>query len=330
MTSVLVTGCAGYIGSTLCQELLIRNYDVVGVDSLRFDNGHSIMGLLGSENFSFRQYDVRFPSAHFNDLVEHVDVIIPLAALVGAPLCDKSPHEATAVNFSAVNNMMAAVGRFQKVVFPNTNSGYGQTTGESFVTEEDPMNPISRYGITKRYAESAVRRHSNSAVFRLATVFGASQRMRMDLMVNDFTRKLFFLKQKRRPIPLSTGRPDSEFFKVFDPHFKRNFVHVRDVARAFIYAIENDLRGVYNLGLPTANMTKIELAHRICDELDLDRSTVVVGEGKDPDQRNYMVSNEKILKAGFVFENSLEKGIHEVRAICDAVGESATYEMGNV
>lgn len=323
---IVVTGCAGYVGSVLCQELLSRGHDVYGIDSLHYGNHQSLLHLLSHPAFTFEMADVREYDWHID-----ADAIIPLAAMVGAPICDKSPLYAKEVNQTAIEKMMKCLKPWHKVIFPNTNSGYGQTTGDEFVTEESEMSPISVYGVTKCAAEKAVLEHPRSAVFRLATVFGASPRMRMDLMVNDFTAKLVEARDTIDAIAQTSCTPENAVrFEIFDPQFKRNFVHVNDVVRAFIFAIERDLTGVYNLGLPTANLTKMQLAEFICEQLGVSRDILKVGNGKDPDQRNYLVSNDKILSTGFCFENDLAKGIQEVVQICKMASRSELKKMRNV
>lgn len=322
--TVLLTGAAGYIGSTLVGHLLDARYRVIGVDNLTYDNGPALLPYVGHPHFSFERLDVQ-DEAPVNILARKADVVIPLAALVGAPLCEREPERARAVNRAAVESLARTLSPHQLLLYPNTNSGYGQTDGNSFVTEEDPLTPISVYGETKCAAERAVLDHPNGIAFRLATVFGASPRMRLDLMVNDFTRHLAARKRQaddaqKLIIP----------FAIFEPHFKRNFVGVRDVCRAFVHMLTyTGPRGVFNLGLPTANLTKMELAHKVCDAIGLSREAVVVGEGKDPDRRNYLVSNDKVLRAGFKFEQSLEAGIREVARVCDLVTHEQAKSMRN-
>ncbi len=335
MQRVLVTGCLGYIGSILSAELLNCGYTVIGVDNCRYNNAHVALGLLGHRGFRFLREDVSRLSCELENHIRTADIIIPLAALVGAPVCDNFPVEATKVNLDAITKLTSICGPHQRIIYPNTNSGYGQTDGTSSVNEIDELKPISRYARDKCLAEARVLSSAaKSTVFRLATVFGVSPRMRMDLLVNDFTRRLLLLLKERQlytnryhPGPIVTL---PKFF-IFDPHFMRNFVHVRDVARAFIFAIEHKLDGVYNLGHPDANLSKIQLAHHICDHhVYLEKEAIEIGEGKDPDQRNYIVSNEKILSTGFKFEHSLNKGIREVLNLCHLMSQEETNKMRNV
>lgn len=324
MQSVVVTGCLGYVGSVLCRELLSHGYYVVGIDNCRYGNGDVLSTLLWNDRFLFMHGDIRFPSKDMIAAIKHSDFVIPLAALVGAPVCDKYPFMATEVNLHAVKEVIRVMGAGQLLLYPNTNSGYGQTDGSSFCTEEDELKPISRYARDKCEVEQYIRdTETNAVVFRLATVFGVSPRMRMDLMVNDFTRRLTYLKRDG-----FVG--DQHDFKVFDANYYRNFVHVLDVARAFIHAMERNLTGVYNLGNPSANATKLDLAHLICDHIGLSREVVTTGEGHDQDQRNYLVSNKKILATRFTFQNSLLKGVDEVHKLCLAMSQSKTNEMRNV
>jgi nucleoside-diphosphate-sugar epimerase len=313
---VLVTGCAGYIGSVLVRQLLNAGCAVVGVDNLMYHNASALLPYLHNRQFHFEKCDVR--GKQLRGLMKYCDVIIPLASLVGAPLCEKRMNEAWDVNFWAIDDMLRWASPGQRILYPNTNSGYGQTDGTREVTEQDPLTPISVYGRSKCQAENVVLEHGNSAVLRLATVFGVSPRMRLDLMVNDFTCRLLRLKPSDR-------------FVVYEPNFKRNFVGVQDVAAAFLFLMGRPtLRGVYNLGLPTANLTKLELAHKVCDELKLSREAVSVGEGRDPDQRNYLVSNQKISQAGFRFTHTLEQGIQEVAEVVKMCEESQLQTMNNL
>lgn len=307
--TVLVTGCAGYIGSVLVGDLLESGCQVIGVDCFAYHNACGVMPHIGKHRFEFH-YGLVEDEQLMKPLANRADVIIPLAALVGAPICERFQSLAKCTNLDAVRMLVGLCSPAQRILYPNTNSGYGSTDGVKPCTEKDPMNPISVYGVTKCEAEKAVLDHPNSAVLRLATVFGVSPRMRFDLMVNDFTQKLSRLRWQ----PCATPTPRLE---IFEPHFKRNFVHVRDVSRAFRFLMGRQwLTGPFNLGLPTANLTKWELATRVCDVIGLSHQAVSVGVGIDPDRRNYLVSNEKIMKAGFFFEHELEHGINEVSLLC--------------
>jgi len=316
---ILVTGCAGYVGSVLVGRLLDWGYTVVGVDKLMFNNGPALLPYLGHPCFEFHELDVQ-DTLPVSGLAAECDVVIPLAALVGAPLCDKDGRHnemAHAVNYWAVKNLVKGLSHHQLVIYPNTNSGYGTTEGTRACTEDDQLAPISTYGWTKGEGEKAVLDHPKGVSFRLATVFGASPRMRLDLMVNDFTVKL-----KR-----------DKSISIFEPHFMRNFVGVQDVACAFIHAIQRPKRvapGAYNLGLPDANLTKMQLAHEVCDVLGLPLSAATVGAGEDPDKRNYLVSNDKILATGFRFGHRLVDGIREVATVYDTHTPAQLAQMRNV
>lgn len=325
--NVLVTGAAGYIGSVLCQELLAAGHSVIAVDNFAYGNHTAILPCLGHPAYTFYNYDVTCDNV-MSPLYGLVDVIIPLAALVGAPICEKYPGYAHTLNKDVISFMMSKISSCQHVIYPNTNSGYGETDGTSFVTEEDELKPISVYGKTKCEAEAIVLEHSNSKVFRLATVFGASPRPRFDLMVNDFTQKLIEIRTNNSRSNIN----DIKYFEIYEPHFKRNFVHVRDVVAAFLYAIDNRYRmnGVFNLGNPNANMTKMDLAMRICHVIGLSCDTIKVGEGEDKDKRNYLVSNDKILNHGFKFSHSIEDGIRDVARLSIWLSNEQIRSMKNV
>jgi len=293
---ILVTGGAGYIGSVLVPYLLKREYYVEVVDNFMF-NQNSLLDLCIYKNFDVIRGDVRDKNL-MKKLVKDKDIIIPLAALVGAPLCERDKIGAKTTNLDAIKMLCEITSRDQKIIFPTTNSGYGTTTGEIFCTEETPLNPISLYGKTKVEAEKIVLDRGNSITFRLATVFGASPRMRIDLLVNNFV----YRAVKDRSIV------------IFEGHFKRNYIHIRDVARAFLHAIDNFDRmrdEPYNVGLSSANLSKIELA-KLIKKFIHDFTIIEAPIGSDPDKRNYIVSNEKIEKTGFKPIYSLEDGIKEL------------------
>ncbi len=316
--TVLVTGCAGYIGCVLTERLLDAGCRVIGVDNLAYRQEKALLHLLAHRRFTFYKADVREESK-VNMLAWSADAVIPLAAIVGAPACDKNPERARYVNYEVIHGLVKSLSPRQRVLYPNTNSGYGATDGTSECTEESPLRPVSLYGETKCMAEDTVLSHPNGVAFRLATVFGVSPRMRMDLLVNDFAEKLSRIKSKRYGV-----------LEIYEPHFNRNYVGVEDVADAFLFMIGRPTRGVFNLGLPTANMTKLQLAHRVCDVLGMSRTAVVEGEGKDPDQRNYLVSNDKILKTGFQFRHLLDRAIRDVARVCGLFDEDETKLMRNV
>ena len=297
MTKVLVTGGAGYIGSILVPALLDRGFAVTVVDNFMYGQD-GLAAVCYRPEFSLIRGDVRSRET-MRPLIKDADIIIPLAALVGAPLCDRRPDEATATNLRAIVDMLDDLGRDQQVLLPVTNSGYGIGEAGKFCTENSPIRPISRYGRDKVEAERILlERHASAISFRLATVFGMSPRMRLDLLVNDFTYRA------------CTDRA----IVLFESHFKRNFIHVRDVARVFLHGIDRfqTMKGqVYNAGLSDANLSKRELCQRIqafVPSFTFFESNV----GQDPDQRDYIVSNEKIERTGFKPALSLDEGIREL------------------
>ena len=297
MTRVLVTGGAGYIGSVLVPALLDRGFAVTVVDNFMYGQD-SLAGVCYRPDFSLVRGDVR-SMATMRPLIKDADIIIPLAALVGAPLCDRRPEEATSTNLRAIVEMIAELGRDQRVLLPVTNSGYGIGEAGKLCTEETPIRPVSRYGRDKVEAERVLlERHPSAISFRLATVFGMSPRMRLDLLVNDFTYRA------------CTDRS----IVLFESHFKRNFIHVRDVARAFLHGIDrfDVMKGqVYNAGLSDANLSKLELCQRI-QRLVPSFTIFESAVGQDPDKRDYIVSNEKIERTGFAPAFSLDSGIREL------------------
>jgi len=292
----LVTGGAGYLGSVLVPELLREGNRVTVLDNFMFSPS-SLLDCCYYSTFEVVRGDAR-DKGLVERLVRDKDIVIPLAALVGAPLCDRDSIGAKTTNTEAIRTLCEVLSEKQRIIFPTTNSGYGVSQKDVYCTEETPLNPISLYGRTKVEAEKIVLDRTNSISFRLATVFGPSPRMRMDLLVNDFTYRAV----------------KDRFIVVFEGHFRRNYIHIRDVARAFIHAIENfdSMRGEpYNVGLSTANLTKLELCAKI-KELLPDLVYIEAPVGEDPDKRDYLVSNEKVEKAGFRPRYSLETGIREL------------------
>lgn len=294
---ILITGGAGYLGSVMTERLLNCGYEVTCLDNLMYRQ-NSLINFANKPSFDFVFGDAR-DERIVKEIVPKFDAIIPLAAIVGEGACNAHEFEATTINRDAVvmiNNIRSAG---QKLILPNTNSGYGATTGETFCTEETPLLPISHYGRTKVEAEKAIleSQDKKGLTLRLATVFGVSPRMRTDLLVNDFVKRAM------------TDR----YLALFEGHFMRNYVHIRDVAGAFEHALKNydAMSGPYNVGLDEANMSKLDLAKTVANYVP---GTIVREDfqGKDTDKRNYIVSNEKIKKTGFIFEHSLDEGIREL------------------
>ncbi len=293
---VLVTGGAGYIGCVLVPRLLEAGCAVTVLDT--FPRGDPVFAdACANERFTPVKGDAR-DEALLGELLPMADVVIPLAALVGAPLCARDPLGAVSVNRDAVIALVRLLGRDQRLVFATSNSGYGIGEKDKYCTEETPLNPISLYGTTKVEAERAILESGNGVTLRLATVFGMSPRMRVDLLVNDFTHRAV------------TDRT----VVVFEGHFKRNYIHVRDVAKAFLHAIGNYAamnNQPYNVGLSDANLSKIELCERIKAHVP-GLVYIEAPIGEDPDKRDYVVSNTKIEATGFAPDWSLDDGIREL------------------
>jgi nucleoside-diphosphate-sugar epimerase len=293
---ILVTGAAGYIGSILVPTLLRQGYEVTAVDNFMY-NQSSLLDCCNDKKLSIFRGDAR-DEALISKCLEDVDVVFPLACLTGAPLCDKDPLTARQVNLEAIEMILRLRKPEQKIIFPNTNSGYGVGQEGVYCTEESPLNPVSLYGKLKVEAEKLILEAGNSITLRLATVFGVSPRMRLDLLVNDFTYRAV------------TDR----FVILFEAHFKRNYIHIRDVVKAFIHCIENFDKmknEPYNIGLSDANLSKWEL----CEEIKKQVPAFYFIEaevGEDPDKRNYIVSNDKIEATGFKPDVSLQDGIAEL------------------
>lgn len=294
--NLLVTGGDGFIGSVLVPVLLHAGHRVTVLDSFAGNFG-GLASICADDRFTPVRGDAR-DAALLEGLLAGQDLVIPLAALVGAPLCARDPWAATSVNLEAIRLLMDKLSPDQRVVLPTSNSGYGVGTPGELCTEDSPLNPISHYGRTKVEAEAAVLDRGDTVTFRLATVFGMSPRLRLDLLVNDFTYRAM------------TDR----VVVVFEGHFKRNFIHVRDVAKAFLHAIDNydEMKGrPYNVGLSDANLSKLELCAAI--ERRIPEFTYFEAPlGRDPDQRNYIVSNERIESTGFTPDWSLDDGIAEL------------------
>ncbi len=293
---VLVTGGGGYIGSVLVPELLASGHAVTVLDTFP-GGGTELAACCRSKNFEPVRADARDERV-LKELVPKADVLIPLAALVGAPLCKQDPISATTLNRDAVLSLLKLTSSQQKVIYPTTNSGYGIGIAGQHCTETTPLNPISLYGTTKVEAEQAVLEKGNGITLRLATVFGMSPRMRLDLLVNDFTWRAV------------TDRT----VVIFEGHFKRNYIHVRDVAQTFQHALANfaAMRGQpYNVGLAAANLSKLELCQRIKEKVP-GFVFLEAPIGEDPDKRDYIVSNDKLEATGWKSRVTLEDGIDEL------------------
>ncbi len=294
--NILITGGAGYIGSVLAPMLLESGHEVTVLDNLMYGQT-PLLDVCHNPRFQFVRGDAR-NEALVKKHTENKDVLIPLACLVGAPLCDKMPREAESINRDAIKLLLSLRKPGQKVLYPNTNSGYGIGQKDMYCTEDAPLTPISLYGKLKCEAEQAALEAGDSMVFRLATVFGISPRMRLDLLVNDFVYRAV----------------NDGFVVLFEADFKRNYIHVRDVARVFMHGIVNfeRMKGqAYNAGLSDANLSKREL----CEEIQKQLPKFYFTEAKlreDPDKRNYIVSNEKIERTGFKPNVSLQEGIAEL------------------
>ena len=293
---ILVTGGAGYLGSTMVPELLAAGHEVTVLDSFMFRQA-SLNHVCHHPKFSVVKGDIRIEST-LKPLLVKADAVIPLAALVGAPLCNQDPVGATTTNRDAILMMLKLLSKEQWVLMPTTNSAYGTGDKDNFCTEESPLRPISRYAIEKVEVEKHLMEHPNAISFRLATVFGMSPRMRIDLLVNDFTYRAV------------TDR----FVVLFESSFKRNYIHVRDVSRVFQHGLASFARmkgQIYNVGLSDANVSKRELCDVIRRHVP-DFAVLEAPVGKDPDQRNYIVSNAKIEATGFRPQTSLDAGVQEL------------------
>ncbi len=292
---ILVIGGSGYIGSILTPLLLGKGNDVTVYDSLIY-NQNTLIDCCHYSNFNFIKGDIT-DLVKIEPLLKQNDIIIFLAAIVGAPACKKNPFITKIVNYDSPKNIINKLSNNQKLIFPTTNSGYGIGTNEE-CTEETPLNPISEYGRYKVDIEKLVLDKQKGVSLRFATLFGMSPRMRLDLLVNDFVHKAFFDK----------------YIVLFEEHFRRNFLHVRDASKSFIFAIdnyENMLGQAFNVGLSNANLTKLQLAEKIkklIPEFYIQCSKI----GEDPDKRDYIVSNKKIESIGWKADFSLEDGIREL------------------
>jgi len=309
MKKILITGGAGYIGSSLLSSN--RPGSITVFDNLYWNQGATVYPLLKS--FRFLNESILDWSDTLKREIEKADVIIPLAALVGAPLCEKEPDLASELNYLWFKKLLSYLDN-QLVIYPNTNSGYG-STGENICTEETPTSPISLYGKTKQQTEELLlNNYDNTIAFRLATVFGWSYRPRMDLLVNNLT--MIAHRDKR--------------LEVFDGHFRRNYIHVKDVADGFAFAVQNRDRmkgNVYNLGNDSINMTKESLAHIICEVTGA--SYVPVSYRTDPDKRDYIVSSQKLYDLGYSPKIDLRRGIKEIVQFCAFDPDKGELQLNN-
>ena len=308
---VVITGGAGYIGSVLSRHLLNRGYRVTVIDNFMYRQ-NSLLDCCSDDRFSVIRGDCR-DERLMTDVIRAADILIPLAALVGAPLCNRDRIGAYSTNLEAVHMLCKLSSPTQRIIFPVTNSGYGIGQPGIPCTEESPLRPISLYGETKVKAERVVLDRGNAITLRLATVFGASPRMRMDLLVNDFVWRAVH----------------DRAVTVFEGHCKRNYIHVQDVTKAFLHAIEHfdSMKDrPYNVGLDDANLSKLEL----CAEIQRQVPQFVYSEapiGEDPDKRDYIVSNKRILVTGFTPDWSLARGIRELTKSYTVIGGTG---YGNV
>jgi nucleoside-diphosphate-sugar epimerase len=293
---ILVTGAAGYIGSVLTPRLLEEGYEIIALDNFMYSQS-SLLDCCHNQRLKIVYGDARDQTL-IRNLMKDVDAIMPLACYTGAPLCAKDPAGATSTNLDAIKMVLDLRSKDQIIIYPTTNSGYGIGRDDTFCTEETPLNPISLYGRLKVDAEKAVLDSGNAITLRLATVFGISPRMRLDLLVNDFTYRAV----------------TDHFVVLFEAHFKRNYIHVRDIAGAFIHCLNNFERmkdQPFNLGLSSVNLSKWELCEEIKKQVpDFYFAEAPIGE--DPDKRNYIVSNAKIEGKGFKAGISLQAGIAEL------------------
>jgi len=293
---ILVTGGAGYIGAVLVPRLLAEGHEVVVLDNFMY-NQSSLLDVCYNDKLTIIRGDTR-DKAVVTRLMKSADAIFPLACLTGAPLCAKDPVGATTILLDAVKMILEMRSKDQMVIFPTTNSGYGVGEKGKHCTEETPLRPISLYGKLKVDAENAILDSGGGITLRLATAFGISPRMRLDLLVNDFTYRAVYDK----------------FVILFEAHFNRNYIHVRDISKAFIHALNNFDKmknQPYNVGLSDANLTKLQLCQEI-KKFVPDFYFVEASIGEDPDKRDYLVSNEKIENTGFKPDVSLQKGLQEL------------------
>jgi nucleoside-diphosphate-sugar epimerase len=296
MKNIFITGGAGYIGSKLVEALLFKNYKVTVLDNLIYKQT-SLAHLISNNNLKLVIGDVQ-DKVLVDKLISTSDVIIPLAAIVGAPACAKDPIKASSINNESTSWLIDRVSQTQQILMPTTNSAYGSGDDENYCDENSPLKPLSLYAKDKVIVEKKLMEKGNATSFRLATVFGISPRMRLDLLVNNFVYRAL----------------TDKFIILFEGHFKRNYVHVTDVVEAFIFGIENPnlvKNEIFNFGLSEANISKQQLCERIKAQLP-EFTFLDAPLGKDPDQRNYIVSNKKIESLGMKAKITLDEGIAEL------------------
>ena len=296
LIKILVTGGAGYIGSVLVPTLVERDYKVTVIDNFMYKQT-SLLEICHKKNFTVINGDARDKKL-ISKHMKGADYIIPLACIVGAPACDRNPVAAKTINYDAIKMILELRNKNQRIIFPTTNSGYGIGQKGIYCTEKTPLKPVSLYGRLKVDIEKEILKAKNSITLRLATVFGMSPRMRLDLLVNDFVYRAV----------------NDRFVILFESHFKRNYIHIRDVVKAFIHCMNNFEKiknEPYNVGLSGANLSKWELCEEIKKHVK-DFYFIEAKVGKDPDKRDYIVSNEKIESTGFKPDYSLDQGIEEL------------------
>lgn len=306
--NILVTGCAGYIGSKLCYHLINNTeHTVIGVDNLFYGQKEVLNSLWGNckNKFKFHHLDTYKGLDKVQELAKECDVVIPLAALVGESICDKHALLAHQVNYDAVAGLVYSLNKGQKVLYPMTTSSYGITDGETEITEGHEQHPISLYGDTKKKAEKVVLEYGNSVSLRLATVYGNSIRPRYDLLVNHFTYEL--VKNKK--------------LTIFEGHYVRSIVDIIDIVRVFDFFIDNNIKGIFNVS--SESLSKWDIAEKICKTLRLYSAKIYPGEGKDKDQRNYNISQKRLLNTGFRFRASFDDTLRE---LSDNIAWGGIYE----
>lgn len=293
---ILVTGAAGYLGSVLVSPIAKKEFEVISLDNFMY-NQTSLLDSCHYKKLKIVRGDVRDKNL-IKNLIKDADVIFPLACLTGAPLCERKPSEAKTVNLDSIKILLKLRSKSQIIIFPTTNSGYEIGQKDKFCTEETPLRPISLYGKLKVEAEKIILDSGNVITLRLATTFGISPRMRLDLLVNDFVYRAL----------------NDRFLVLFQAHFRRNYIHIQDVAKAFIHCLDNFRKmknEPYNVGLSDANLNKLELCQEIKKQIP-NFYFIEAEVGEDPDKRDYIVSNKKIEKTGFKPDVSLEEGISEL------------------